>query len=369
MSQNGFRLLIVTLTLAALGIIMIYSASAIFAYQHFGDSFYFLKRQLIYVLLGFFLMMGASLIDPGWLKQNSLVLVIGGVVALTLVYLPFLSQAGGGASRWIKLGPINLQPAEFIKIILTLYLADYLSRKFREIQRGDWKVFIPPLCVFSLFSILVLAQPDLGSVIIYFLLTITLFFLSGIRLRYIFGMALTILPMVVFLVILFPYRMARITAFLDPWRDPRGGGFQIIQSFIAFGIGGWKGLGLGASTQKLFYLPQSFTDFIFSIIGEELGLIGALVIVLLFVAFFVFGFNITRKSKDLFLNLYVRGLVLMILIQAFINIMVATGMIPTKGLPLPFVSYGGSSLIMNMIAVGLILGVDRKLYKGKKRKR
>jgi len=177
MSQNGFRLLIVTLTLAALGIIMIYSASAIFAYQHFGDSFYFLKRQLIYVLLGFFLMMGASLIDPGWLKQNSLVLVIGGVVALTLVYLPFLSQAGGGASRWIKLGPINLQPAEFIKIILTLYLADYLSRKFREIQRGDWKVFIPPLCVFSLFSILVLAQPDLGSVIIYFLLTITLFFL------------------------------------------------------------------------------------------------------------------------------------------------------------------------------------------------
>lgn len=369
MSQNGFRLLIVSLTLTALGVVMIYSASAIFAYEHFGDSFFYLKRQLIYVVLGFLAMIAASLLDPQWIRKNGLFFVLLGIVALVLVYLPFLSQVGGGARRWINLGPFHLQPAEFIKIILTIYLADYLARKNKEIQRGEWKVFIPPLTVFAIFSGLVIAQPDLGSVIIYFLLTVTLFFISGIRLRYIFGLAIVILPLVVLAVVFFPYRMARITSFLDPWQDPKGGGFQIIQSFIAFGIGGWNGVGLGGSTQKLFYLPQSFTDFIYSIIGEELGLIGALAVLALFVAFFIFAFNITKKSKDLFLNFYCRGLMLMILIQAIINIMVATGMIPTKGLPLPFVSYGGSSLIMNMTAVGLMLGIDRKLHKGKVRKR
>jgi cell division protein FtsW len=368
-SQNGFRFLIVAFTLTALGVIMIYSSSAIFAYEHFGDSFYYLKRQLFYVAIGLLMMIAASLLDPYWIRKNGLFFVLIGMGSLVLVYLPILGQEGGGARRWINLGPFHLQPAEFIKIILTIYLADYLSRKNKEIQRGDWKVFLPPLVIFGIFSGLVIAQPDLGSVIIYFILTATLFFISGIRLRYFFGIASIVLPAVVLLVVMFPYRMARITAFLDPWRDPKGGGFQIIQSFIAFGVGGWSGVGLGGSTQKLFYLPQSFTDFIFSIIGEELGLIGTLVVLALFVTFFIFGFNITRKSKDLFLNLYSRGLILMILIQAFINIMVATGMIPTKGLPLPFISYGGSSLIMNLTAVGLILGVDRKLHKGKVRKR
>lgn len=369
MSQAGFRLLVVTLLLVAAGVVMIYSASAIFAYQDHQDSLYFLKRQLLFVVIGMAAMVTMSLVDPLWLKKNSLLLVVAGAATLLVVFVPFLGHSGGGASRWIRLGPFHLQPAEFIKIILTVYLADYLSRRYKEIQKGGWRIFLPPLFIFGILSSLVIVQPDLGSVIIFFLLTAALFFVAGIQFRYILGLVLVALPAVVFLIIFFPYRMARITAFLNPWQDPRGGGFQIIQSFISFGTGGWHGVGLGGSTQKLFYLPQSFTDFIFAIIGEELGLVGALTVLALFIIFCVLGFKITAKSKDLFLNFLGRGLTLMITLQAFINIMVATGVVPTKGLPLPFISYGGSSLIMNMMAVGIILSIDRKLNRDVRKKR
>jgi len=348
---------------------MIYSSSAVFGYHHHHDSLFFLKRQLLFLAVGFLLMIFASCVDPFWIKRNAMLLVLLGIVLLSLVYFPALGRTGGGAKRWVQLGFFNFQPAEFVKIALTLYLADYLARKYALIQKGGWKVFVPPLFVFGIFSAMVIAQPDLGSVIMFFLITMALFFVAGIRFRYILSLFLIALPLVVLLVVLFPYRMARVTSFLDPWNDPRGSGFQIIQSFISFGLGGWKGVGLGESTQKLFYLPQSFTDFIFSIIGEELGLIGALSVILLYIVLLVFGFKVAAKSKDLFLILFSRGLTLLIILQAFINILVTTGIIPTKGLPLPFISYGGSSLVTNFIIIGLILGMDRKLNRMKRKKR
>jgi len=348
---------------------MIYSSSAVFGYHHHHDSLFFLKRQLLFLAVGFLLMIFASLVDPFWIKRNAMLLVLLGIVLLSLVYFPVIGRTGGGAKRWVQLGFFNFQPAEFVKIALTLYLADYLARKYTLIQKGGWKVFVPPLAVFGIFSAMVIAQPDLGSVIMFFLITMALFFVAGIRFRYILSLFLIALPLVVLLVVLFPYRMARVTSFLDPWNDPRGSGFQIIQSFISFGLGGWRGVGLGESTQKLFYLPQSFTDFIFSIIGEELGLIGALSVILLYIVLLVLGFKVAAKSKDLFLILFSRGLILLVILQAFINILVTTGIIPTKGLPLPFISYGGSSLVTNFIIIGLILGMDRKLNRMKRKKR
>jgi cell division protein FtsW len=187
-----------------------------------------------------------------------------------------------------------------------------------------------------------------------------LFFLSGIRLRYILAVAFGALLIVSFLIWQAPYRMSRITAFLDPWKDPRGSGFQIIQSFIAFGLGGIKGVGLGESTQKLFYLPQSHTDFIFSIIAEELGLIGALIVVGLFALFFFFGNRLAQRCRDPFFKLLAFSLVIFITLQALVNFLVTVGLIPTKGLPLPFVSYGGTALIFHMISVGILVAVDKR---------
>jgi cell division protein FtsW len=346
--------------LVALGVVMTYSASAIYADQFFHSPTYFLRRQFFYVTIGSILFWLVSSLDPEFLRRHARFLMILAVILLLAVFLPFLGHTAGGARRWIKLPFVTFQPAEYAKLALCIYLSDYLSRKRQRITKGSLSVFYVPLTLVSLIFILVIAQPDLGSCVFLFLLMAVLFFLSGIRMRYILIAVFGAFFIISFLIWQAPYRMSRITAFLDPWKDPKGSGFQIIQSFIAFGLGGIKGVGLGESTQKLFYLPQSHTDFIFSIIAEELGLIGALCVVGLFALFFFFGNRLAQRCRDPFFKLLAFSLVVFITLQALINFLVTVGLVPTKGLPLPFVSYGGTALIFHMISIGILVAIDKQ---------
>lgn len=360
MTTESKGLVLAMYTLVAIGVIMIYSASAVYADQIFHSPTYFLRRQLFYVIVGSFMFLLSSWVDPAFLKRNSRLFMGIAILLLIAVFLPFLGRSAGGARRWIQLSFFSFQPVEYAKLAMCIYLSDYLSRKRDSITKGSISIFIAPFALLSLLFSLVILQPDLGSCIFLFLLMGTLFFLSGIRLRYILMAAAVLLVLLVFLIWQAPYRINRITAYLNPWKDPKGSGFQIIQSFLAFALGGIKGVGLGESTQKLFYLPQSHTDFIFSVIGEELGLMGALAVVFLYAMFFFFGNRLAQRCRDPFLRLLAFSLVVFITLQALTNLLVAVGLIPTKGLPLPFISYGGTALVFHMISVGILLAVDRQ---------
>lgn len=345
--------------LIALGVIMTYSASAVYADQVFHSATYFFRRQLFYVLIGSFFFFVSSSLDPDFLRRHSRLFMLIAIILLGLVFLPLIGHSAGGARRWIRLPMFTFQPVEFAKLSMCVYLADYLTRKMKPILEGSLSVFLSPLVLLLLVFALILAQPDLGSCIFLFLLMGIMFFLSGIRLRYVLLAAAVAVILVTIFILAKPYRLRRISAYIDPWKDPRGSGFQIIQSFLAFGLGGIKGVGLGESTQKLFYLPQSYTDFIFSIIGEELGLLGALAVIVSFAAFFLFGSRMIRRLQDPFSKLLAYSLVMLVTLQALINLLVAVGLVPTKGLPLPFVSFGGTALIFNMTAVGILVAIDK----------
>lgn len=359
-SKAGVRLLVGVFILVGLGIVMIFSASAVYADQYYGNSAYFLIKQLFFAVLGSAILIFMSMVRPEVLRQKSKHLVLFSVVLLLTVFLPYIGRAGGGARRWLNLVFFSFQPVEVAKLVICIYLSDYLLRKRKLINTGSLTVFVPPFVVLGIIAVLVLMQPDLGSVAFMFAISAIMFFLAGIRLRYIISTVLVSIPVFYFLVVKVPYRFRRIIAFVDPWSDPQGSGFQIIQSFLAFGLGGVKGVGLGESVQKLFYLPQSYTDFIFSIIGEELGFFGAFFVILTFVFIVIQGIMISKRAPNDFQRLLAYSLVLLIVIQAIVNVFVATGLVPTKGLPLPFVSYGGSSLFCNMAAVGILLSIDRR---------
>jgi len=345
--------------LTGLGIVMTYSASAIFAEHVYGNPLYFLVRQLSFVGIGFAVFLVAALIPVSFWKRHARAWILLAVALLMTVFLPVVGRSAGGAQRWLRLGFFNFQPVEFAKIAVCIYLSDYLTRKIRPIKKGHVTVFFPPLILIGMLCLLLLLQPDLGSCLIIFSLAIVLFFLTGIRMRYLVGASLLIAPLFYFLVIRVPYRWSRIMAYLNPWEDPQGSGFQIIQSFLAFGSGGVRGVGLGQSTQKLFYLPSGHNDFIFSVIGEELGLIGVLTVVLLFAVILGAGIRMVIKAPQDHHKLLIMALVHLIVFQALINMLVSTGLIPTKGLPLPFVSYGGSSLVFNFFVVGMLMSLDR----------
>lgn len=348
-------------TLVGFGVVMTYSASAIFAEHVYGNSMYFLIRQLIYAVLGTLLLFLAAMTPIHFWKKHARAVILLAIAFLIMVFIPALGLSAGGAKRWIRLGFVNFQPVEFAKIAVCIYLADYLTRKSRFIQKGSIFIFIPPLVLVGTICFLLLLQPDLGSCFIVLAISIVLFFMAGIRMRYVLGTCLIFVPIFYLLVIRVPYRMSRIAAYLNPWEDPQGSGFQIIQSFLAFGLGGVKGVGLGQSTQKLFYLPSSYNDFIFSVIGEELGLIGVFSVLFLFGVIFACGMGLVARARQDHEKLFILSLTLLIVLQALINMFVSTGLIPTKGLPLPFVSYGGTSLVFNLIITGLLLGMDRHM--------
>ena len=348
----------ITLLLIFLGITMIYSASSIYALQVLGDSLYFLKRHLVFLLVGGLLSFMVMAIDYRELRPYAKPLLLSGLVLLTLVLIPGLGKSSFGAQRWFRLGPIYFQPSEFVKLVVLIYVADFLARKQQVISRFD-KGFLPILLVLGVLALLILKQPDLGSTILLIAIVMMMLFVAGASIRQMMYLGLLAFPAFYFLVVRVPYRWRRIVAFLDPWKDSDGAGFQLIQSQIAFGSGGFFGVGPGKSVQKLFYLPAAHTDFILSIVGEELGFLGAFSVIVLFMAFIWQGARIAKRVQDPFGYFLAIGIVAMIGLQAVINIGVTIGAMPTKGLPLPFISYGGSALVFNMLAVALLLNISR----------
>lgn len=348
-----------TTVLIAVGVVMIYSTSAIYAYENLGDSLFFLKRHLLYMAAGIPAMFFSMSFDYRALKRYSRILILISAIFLLLVLIPKLGTEVGGARRWFRVHGFSFQPSELAKMTLIIYMADFLTRKGPAIN-DIGKSLLPLAAVVGTIAGLILAQPDLGTVILVCVLTLLLLFSANLRSSYIIGLFLASLPLFYVLVLSVPYRLNRIKVFLNPWQDPKGTGFQMIQSLTAIGSGGILGVGLGMSKQKLFYLPEAHTDFIFSIIAEELGLLGSLSITVLFFVLIWQGMRIVFKAEDLFGRFLSLGVVSMIALEVLINIGVTIGAIPTKGLPLPFVSYGGTALFFHMMAVGLLLNVAKK---------
>ncbi|MBL7158266.1 MAG: putative lipid II flippase FtsW [Candidatus Omnitrophica bacterium] len=350
---------IIMIALLTFGCVMIYSASAIHAHENYSDSMYFLKRHLIFLLLGFGLMIFLMSVDISRLERAAKPLMIASLALLALVLIPNIGSSVAGARRWFRAGPLSFQPSELAKFALVIYIASYLDRKGYKIKDFFYG-FLPIVSVISLTGILVLCQPDLGTSLSVFFIGFLMLFVGGASVLYLGSIALLSLPFLYYLIFSVPYRRRRILVFLDPWRDSEGAGFQIVQSFIALGSGGLLGVGLGQSTQKLFYLPESYTDFIFSIVGEELGFLGAASLVLLFGVFIWQGMRAVFFTESIFKKTLLFGVTGMIAFEVLINIGVSSGLFPTKGLPLPFISYGGSSLLFHMGAAGIMLNAMRE---------
>jgi len=337
---------------------MIYSSSGIYALQEMGNKTYFLNRHLLFLFIGFLGMVGVMAMDYRHLRRLAKPFIVLVIVLLLCVLIPGIGKTSFGARRWFKVGAFHFQPSEFAKLAILFYMADFLDRKQHKIQ-NFLDGFMPPIVVMGILCALIVKQPDLGNSLLIAAMVMIMLFTAGARILHIGLLGILLSPVLIALVVMVPYRMRRIMAFLNPWEDAQGIGFQLSQSQIALGSGGVFGVGLGKSAQKLFYLPAAHTDFIFSIIGEELGLIGTLIVVVLFIIFLWQGARIAKRTTDLFGHYLAFGLVLMLGLQAVVNIGVSIGAFPTKGLPLPFISYGGSALIFNMMAVGLLLNISR----------
>jgi len=349
-----FILLIVTLALVGVGIVMVYSTSAIIAGDRFGDPYYFLKRQGLYAGIGFVLMILMMFVPYRILKKFAYPILILSILFLIAVLIPGIGHRAGGSMRWLKIQSFSFQPSEFAKLGLVIFLAYFLTKKDERIRSFSFG-FLPTVLLSGLVIALVAREPDFGAALFLSTMVFLLLFVSGARVIYIVGALVIAVPVVFYLLMNVGYRYKRLMSFIRPWEDPSGTSFQIIQSFLSFGSGGLFGLGLGEGRQKLFFLPAPHTDFIFSVIGEELGLLGAMVVVLLFFIFTVRGIHIGLSLEDKFASYMALGITLMISLQAVINMGVVLGLLPTKGLTLPLVSYGGTSLVTNLAGVGILL--------------
>jgi cell division protein FtsW len=356
--QIRINLFTITFILICIGIVMIYSASSIYAWERYKDGFFFLKRHLSFLVIGVLFTFLIMAMDYRNLQRFAKPILLFSFLLLFLVLIPGIGREVAGARRWFRFKFISFQPSELANLAIIIYLADFISRKGNTLQEF-LKGFLPPILVLGLAVLLILAQPDLGTALALGIVVFIMLFVAGSRLSYLLSVILVSLPMLYILIFSVPYRRMRIMAFLNPWLDPKGSGFQIIQSQIALGSGGILGVGLGRSYQKLFYLPAAHTDFILSIIGEELGLLGTAGIILLFIIFIQQALLIIKNTQDKFGYFLSLGLVLMISLKAIINIGSSCGILPTKGLPLPFISYGGSSFIFDLMSVGILLNIAR----------
>jgi len=347
----------ITVALMMFGLVMIYSASAVLAMEKHGSPFYYVVRQIVWCVIGLTAMV--VLMNIPYRKWNNRFLVYGAlVISITMLILVLFSPTVANVHRWFRVGPFSVQPAELAKLPLILFLAYHLGRKQGQIE-SFWHTILPALLVCAQMAFLVVMQPDLGTAIMFVCITVSLLFLAGMPLRYFAGFALLSLPVFYLLVLNVGYRRERLFSFFNPEADALDSGFQIIQSLIALGTGGAKGVGLANGIQKLFYLPEPHTDFIYAIIGEELGLIGTIALLLAYLVFLWRGLRIGWKVPDPFGQFLAAGITIMIVLQAFINISVVIGLLPTKGLPLPFISSGGSSLLVNLMGVGALLNISQ----------
>jgi cell division protein FtsW len=358
MRNIRIQLFMTTVTLICIGLVMIYSASGIYASDRYHDEFFFVKRHLSFILIGSILAFLIMSYDYKKLRRFARPTLITAVALLVLVMVPHLGREVAGARRWFRFGIFSFQPSEFAVLALVIYVADFIARKENQIKTIRWGL-LPIMAVLGIVSLLILAQPDLGTTISLAAVVFIMLYVGGVPLRYLLFILLIAGFMLYLLIVSEPYRMRRIVAFLNPWADPKGSGFQIIQSQIALGSGGLLGKGLGHSMQKLFYLPAAHTDFIFSIIGEELGLAGTIGVIILFVIFIRLGLKVVRNAPDRFGYFLSLGLVCILSFRAIVNIGVSCGIMPTKGLPLPFISYGGSSFVFDMISVGILLNIAK----------
>ena len=353
-------LIFVTGALLVIGLVMVGSASISIADGKLGQPLFYFNRQLIFAVIG--LVLAALVVSVRlevWRQLAPLLLIVG-VGLLVLVLIPGIGREVNGSRRWLPLGPVNIQVAEIIKLFSIIYVADYLHRHHGQLHGSFFKVF-GPLVLLGLAALLLLMQPDMGSVVVILSTVLAMLFLGGARLD-VFAALMTIFAgLFAVLIWLAPYRLQRLQTFMDPWQDPFGSGFQLTQALIAFGRGDWLGVGLGSSMQKLFYLPEAHTDFLYSILAEELGLIGALSILVLFSVFIWRALAIGRAAElagQVFGAQIAYGIGIWIGLQACVNMGVNMGVLPTKGLTLPLMSYGGSSLLLTCLAIALLFRVD-----------
>ena len=355
-NNYDYPLLVAVLLLLGFSLLMVYSASSHIAAYRIGDSNYYLKRQATFCLFGLLVMLLARYVPVriyGKLAYPILLLSLGLLMA---VFIPGLGKKVGGAYRWLKVGPLTIQPAEFAKFALGVYMAYSMAKKGSQMA-SFWRGIFPHLVVAGVVMGLLVSQPDLGTAVIIGAWLFIMLFVGGCRFHYLLSLVLCAIPFVYLLVIHVGYRLKRWWAFLNPWKDPTGVGFQIIHSFFAFGSGGLLGVGIGASKQKLFYLPEPHTDFVFSIVGEELGFLGVCGVVAVFCFIIVRGVQISLSAKDLYSTYLGFGLTALLGLQVLINMAVVLGLLPTKGLTLPLLSYGGSSMVVTLLSVGVLLNI------------
>lgn len=352
-------LIISSVALLVMGVVMISSASMDMAAETAGNSYHYVIRQLIFAGIGCFLALVAVNVPVAWWERSGWLLLGVGLLVLILVLTP-LGRTVNGSTRWIPFGLFNVQVSEVAKLCLIAYLAGYVVRRREELLH-TWAGFLKPLAVLGVASMLLVIQPDFGATVVLVTAAAGMIFLSGVRLSRFMPLIGILVTLGIVLVVTQPYRLKRVVSYLDPWKDQFDSGYQLTQSLIAFGRGEWGGVGLGNSIQKLFYLPEAHTDFIFAIIAEEFGLLGSLIVLGLFTVLVVTGFVIARRAELAnmpFAACFSYGITLLIGLQAGINMAVSTGLLPTKGLTLPLVSYGGSSLMITCVSLGVLARVE-----------
>jgi cell division protein FtsW len=354
-----YGILIPAMCLLLLGLVMVYSASSPLADHRMGDSYYYLKKQTLFCLLGMGLMLLAARIPCTFYSKIAYPLLGVSYLLLIALFIPGIGAKIGGAHRWIRLGWLTLQPSELAKFSLVVYMAYSMAKKGNQMASFSQGLF-PHLLVAGAFMGLIVLQPDLGTAVIIACWLLVLLFVGGVRITHLFLIFLALTPGVIWMILRADYRLRRLLAFINPWEDPKGIGFQIINSFLAFGAGGPFGVGLGNGKQKLFYLPEPHTDFVFAIAAEELGLVGTAAIIVLFGILIARGIKVALNARDLYSTYLAFGLTCLIGLQVVVNLGVVTGLLPTKGLTLPFISYGGSSLIMNLLCVGILLNISAR---------
>jgi cell division protein FtsW len=352
-------LLILALLLISFSLVMVYSTTGVVAQEKFGDPYFYVKRQAISALIGFILLFSFSRIPMELIKKATPYLYIVCLSLLLVTYLPGIGDRAGGAQRWINLGIIRFQPGEFVKLGFIVYLAGYLARNELNLS-GFVSGILKPFMLVGGICALFLKQPDFGSSAILCLITLVMIGTSGAKIKHLALMGAAFLVPAVLLILFSPYRMKRVTSFLQPWADPSGSGYQLIQSLIAVGSGKLTGVGLGESQQKLFFLPAAHTDFIFAVVGEELGLIGCMILMCVFLVFLARGIYLAGKvASDTFAFSLTLGLTLLVVFPAMLNAGVVTGLLPTKGMVLPLVGYGGSSIMATLSGIGIIISIVR----------
>ena len=358
MNKAAITLLVVMLMLLTIGVVMLFSTSSLYARDRYGDQRYLLKRQLAWMLVGGVgCVAAASVPYPKLRGVCTGVLIVAGVMLL-LVLIPHIGMKVGGSRRWLGLGSMRFQPSELGKLALIVWLAHWLAKEKRRLNKFG-RGFAIPMCVVGVMLLLVLAEPDFGSTALLGSVSFMLMFIAGVRLAFLVPTIFAGAGGFVALMMHNPERLRRLLAFLDLEKYKQGAGYQVWQAILAFGSGGFTGVGLGNSLQKMFYLPEAHTDFIFPIVGEELGLVGTLGILLAFAVLVACAVIIALRASDLFGQYLGMGIALLIAMQALINVGVVTAWLPTKGLPLPFISFGGSNLVLNMVSVGLLLNIFR----------